>query len=44
MKVTMLARFPWRAALEVLGRIHPSDGGRRIAVIGDMLELGDQDT
>lgn len=29
-----------RAALEVLGRIHPSGDGRRIAVIGDMLELG----
>ncbi|MBT3558200.1 MAG: UDP-N-acetylmuramoylalanyl-D-glutamyl-2,6-diaminopimelate--D-alanyl-D-alanine ligase [Rhodospirillales bacterium] len=31
-----------RAALAVLGRMHPSGEGRRIAVIGDMLELGPQ--
>jgi UDP-N-acetylmuramoyl-tripeptide--D-alanyl-D-alanine ligase len=31
-----------RAALEVLGRIQPIDGGRRIVVIGDMLELGER--
>ncbi len=30
-----------RAALDVAGRMHPSNGGRRIVVIGDMLELGD---
>jgi UDP-N-acetylmuramoyl-tripeptide--D-alanyl-D-alanine ligase len=29
-----------RAALAVLAGIGPSDGGRRIAVLGDMLELG----
>jgi UDP-N-acetylmuramoyl-tripeptide--D-alanyl-D-alanine ligase len=29
------------AALEVLGRTRPEAGGRRIAVLGDMLELGD---
>ena len=29
-----------RAALEVLGATRPSPGGRRIAVLGDMLELG----
>ena len=29
-----------RAALEALGRMQPSPGGRRIAVLGDMLELG----
>lgn len=29
------------AALEVLGRLQPGTGGRRIAVLGDMLELGD---
>jgi UDP-N-acetylmuramoyl-tripeptide--D-alanyl-D-alanine ligase len=29
-----------RAALEVLGRIAPGRGGRRLAVLGDMLELG----
>lgn len=29
-----------RAALSVLGAIEPNDGGRRIAVLGDMLELG----
>lgn len=29
-----------RAAMEVLGRASPKDGGRRIAVLGDMLELG----
>jgi len=28
------------AALDVLGMIHPDRGGRRIAVLGDMLELG----
>lgn len=31
-----------RAAFEVLGRIVPAAGGRRIAVLGDMLELGDE--
>jgi UDP-N-acetylmuramoyl-tripeptide--D-alanyl-D-alanine ligase len=30
-----------RAAIEVLGRALPYNGGRRIAVLGDMLELGD---
>lgn len=29
------------AALDVLGRSDPGTGGRRIAVLGDMLELGD---
>ncbi len=29
------------AAFDVLGRIAPGAGGRRIAVLGDMLELGD---
>lgn len=29
-----------RAALDVLSRIEPGAGGRRIAVLGDMLELG----
>ena len=29
-----------RAALAVLGTIVPRSGGRRIAVLGDMLELG----
>lgn len=29
-----------RAALEVLGRAEPGAGGRRLAVLGDMLELG----
>ncbi len=29
-----------RAALTVLGMSHPTGGGRRIAVLGDMLELG----
>jgi len=29
------------AAFEVLGRIRPGPGGRRIAALGDMLELGD---
>lgn len=29
-----------RAAFEVLGSIEPADHGRRIAVLGDMLELG----
>ncbi|HEY4635551.1 MAG TPA: cyanophycin synthetase, partial [Rhodospirillales bacterium] len=28
------------AAINVLGIIHPDRGGRRIAVLGDMLELG----
>ena len=28
------------AALAVLGRIEPATGGRRVAVLGDMLELG----
>ena len=31
-----------RAAIEVLGRAHVRSGGRRIAVLGDMLELGPQ--
>jgi len=31
-----------RAAFEVLGRASLGDGGRRIAVLGDMLELGEQ--
>jgi len=30
-----------RAALTLLGRAEPKRGGRRIAVLGDMLELGD---
>ena len=30
------------AAFEVLGRARPGPGGRRIAVLGDMLELGDE--
>ncbi len=30
------------AAFEVLGRAIPGPGGRRIAVLGDMLELGDE--
>jgi UDP-N-acetylmuramoyl-tripeptide--D-alanyl-D-alanine ligase len=30
-----------RAALAVLGTVIPGRGGRRIAVLGDMLELGD---
>lgn len=30
-----------RAAIAVLGRTAPKGGGRRIAVLGDMLELGD---
>jgi len=29
------------AALEVLGQIQPQAGGRRVAVLGDMLELGE---
>jgi UDP-N-acetylmuramoyl-tripeptide--D-alanyl-D-alanine ligase len=29
-----------KAAIEVLGRAKPASGGRRIAVLGDMLELG----
>jgi UDP-N-acetylmuramoyl-tripeptide--D-alanyl-D-alanine ligase len=31
-----------RAALAVLGRMEPGPSGRRIAVLGDMLELGDE--
>lgn len=31
-----------RAALAVLGKTRPARGGRRIAVFGDMLELGDK--
>ncbi|MDP6708275.1 MAG: UDP-N-acetylmuramoylalanyl-D-glutamyl-2,6-diaminopimelate--D-alanyl-D-alanine ligase [Alphaproteobacteria bacterium] len=31
-----------RAAFEVLGRAAPGPGGRRVAVLGDMLELGEQ--
>jgi UDP-N-acetylmuramoyl-tripeptide--D-alanyl-D-alanine ligase len=31
-----------RAALDVLARAAPANGGRRIAVLGDMLELGPQ--
>lgn len=31
------------AALAVLGRAVPRDGGRRIAVLGDMLELGESE-
>jgi UDP-N-acetylmuramoyl-tripeptide--D-alanyl-D-alanine ligase len=31
-----------RAAIDVLGRAEPIGGGRRIAVLGDMLELGQQ--
>lgn len=31
-----------RAAFEVLGRQEPAAGGRRIAVLGDMLELGEE--
>lgn len=31
-----------RAALEVLGGLTPGPGGRRVAVLGDMLELGDR--
>ena len=31
-----------RAALAVLGASRPGSGGRRIAVLGDMLELGDE--
>src|SRR5262249_59193595 len=30
-----------RAALSVLGAIMPRPGGRRVAVLGDMLELGE---
>ncbi|MDW3204068.1 MAG: UDP-N-acetylmuramoylalanyl-D-glutamyl-2,6-diaminopimelate--D-alanyl-D-alanine ligase [Alphaproteobacteria bacterium] len=30
-----------RAAIAVLGRTHPKEDGRRIAVLGDMLELGE---
>ena len=29
-----------RAAIAVLGRLRPGEGGRRVAVLGDMLELG----
>ena len=31
-----------RAAIDVLGGTAPQNGGRRIAVLGDMLELGDE--
>jgi len=31
-----------KAALEVLGETKPTSGGRRIAVLGDMLELGQE--
>ena len=31
-----------RAAIAVLGAMQPGPGGRRIAVLGDMLELGPQ--
>jgi UDP-N-acetylmuramoyl-tripeptide--D-alanyl-D-alanine ligase len=31
-----------RAAIAVLGSSQPGQGGRRIAILGDMLELGDQ--
>jgi UDP-N-acetylmuramoyl-tripeptide--D-alanyl-D-alanine ligase len=31
-----------RAAFEVLGQMRPAGNGRRIVVLGDMLELGDQ--
>src|SRR6185312_16677222 len=31
-----------RAAFAVLGAAQPKPGGRRIAVLGDMLELGDE--
>lgn len=31
-----------KAALSVLSQIEPSEGGRRIAVLADMLELGEQ--
>jgi UDP-N-acetylmuramoyl-tripeptide--D-alanyl-D-alanine ligase len=30
-----------RAALDMLGAMEPGEGGRRIAVLGDMLELGE---
>jgi len=30
-----------RAAIATLGTVSPDSGGRRIAVLGDMLELGD---
>ena len=33
-----------RAAFAVLGNTQPRAGGRRIAVLGDMLELGDAST
>ena len=31
-----------RAALATLGSMQPGKGGRRVAVLGDMLELGEQ--
>ena len=31
-----------KAAFEVLGRAEPEQGGRRIAILGDMLELGER--
>jgi UDP-N-acetylmuramoyl-tripeptide--D-alanyl-D-alanine ligase len=33
-----------RAALDVLGAAQPAAGGRRVAVLGDMLELGQRST
>ncbi len=33
-----------KAALDVLGRASPGDGGRRIAILGDMAELGARTT
>ncbi|MBV1701348.1 MAG: UDP-N-acetylmuramoylalanyl-D-glutamyl-2,6-diaminopimelate--D-alanyl-D-alanine ligase [Hyphomicrobiales bacterium] len=31
-----------RSALAVLGALPPGEGGRRVAILGDMLELGDE--